>query len=130
MWFRALIPTLLALLVLVGIFLRSINFPKPLRGIWRRATSPFAQYLSLEDLAEAYGTYVRIEPPTWKTRALTVLSSLQAIGWLGYTVFAFSAQLDDEEVWTAAVAAGIWVCIIKVTVNNKADRLLLGFMCA
>lgn len=73
-------------------------------------TSPFRNFLHLEDLEEADPLKPRTRPPPWKTRVLAALPLLEAIGHV--SAFAYDESLSKHDDGARAVAVGVgWVSV-------------------
>jgi len=86
--YHLLLPTAVIAFTLVHDVLVSVepSVPKVAQRIWIYLTSPFRNFLYLEDLEEPVKKLDG--PPVQKIRALTILPLVQSIGWLGCFVYA------------------------------------------
>ena len=106
-----LVPASAGLLALVSDLLASIPCPKLLVRPARTLTSPFRNFLTLEDLDDTTERPVLV--PTWKARAAAVLSALECAAWTA--VFAYALSVDNTPLATqAAVAVLTWVGAVSV----------------
>ncbi|KAK1234881.1 hypothetical protein PQX77_001975 [Marasmius sp. AFHP31] len=86
--YRLLLPTAVILYTLVHDILVSVKLPVPkiAQRAWIFLTSPFRNFLYLEDLEEPVKKLNG--PPIATIRALTILPLVQSIGWLSCFVYA------------------------------------------
>lgn len=86
--------------------LSSITWPKRLLGVAALLSSPFQNFLTIDDLKDIGPSKT---PAVWKTRALTALAFVNSVGWLAF--LAYALVIDDAELAVQALVAAIaWVC--------------------
>lgn len=106
---HALGAILLAAFTLVTILhdgLSSVNWPKRLSAFAALLSSPFQNFLTIDDLKDIGPSKT---PAVWKTRALTALALLNSVGWLAF--LAYTLVIDNTELAVQALVAAItWVC--------------------
>ena len=107
-WLGTITPcVIIAYLVLLDLAFRL----KPLRKLFRWLTTPFANFLLLEDLLDPIGKIIK--PPAWKQRFFVVLPALEALSWVA-TFFYTLLVSDSSWLIRSGVSAILWVRIQRV----------------
>ena len=117
-WMNYYLPGAIILVALLHDFVSSISQPKHIRTIFRWLSSPFRNFLALEDLSEPVDF-----TPRWsklKNRVLVSLASVAFFGWVGCLVF--GVYMDDY-VYTmkSMVQLASWVSTPCCCTRNMVD---------
>ncbi|KAF9644674.1 pleiotropic drug resistance ABC transporter [Thelephora ganbajun] len=101
---------------------------KPLRGLFRWVTTPFTNFLVLEDLLDPVGKTV--QPPVWKRRILVVLPAAEALSWIALF---FYTLLVPNSLWLirSGVSAILWsgIAIGLTACSPSSPPYLLLLFC-
>ncbi|KAI0950790.1 hypothetical protein AcW1_008002 [Taiwanofungus camphoratus] len=108
LYFRVMVlgtflPACVGLLILCYDLLSTFRYPKPVQRAFRTLTSPFRDFLTLDDLEGPIGCAA----PTvvWKSRVLAVGAALASVAWLA--VFAYAEIVGDTAYRTLAIVGTI-----------------------
>ncbi|KIM47463.1 hypothetical protein M413DRAFT_22125 [Hebeloma cylindrosporum] len=93
----------------------SIRHPEILRKLWNWTTSPFRNFLTVDDLLEPVDRTPEFS--TLKNRYLIGLASVAFVGWVGCLVFGIS--INDREYTAKALVYSISWCYIMLRVSMK-----------
>jgi hypothetical protein len=97
--------SLLTLLILYDC-LRYVGLPSPLQRVLRVVSSPFKNFLTVDDLEEPPKRTRKI--PAWKNRALVALAISEAAAWLAYGLYVAVSEWSLA-IHTCAVSFLVWV---------------------
>lgn len=101
-----LIPACGGLLMLFYDLVSTLRFHKSFRKAFRTLTSPFRNFLTLDDLEDPPGRAV--SPATWKSRALALGAVLECVAWAA--AFAYAETVGDGKGAAQAIVASVtWV---------------------
>ncbi|KAJ3833131.1 P-loop containing nucleoside triphosphate hydrolase protein [Lentinula raphanica] len=126
-----LAPSLIILITIVYDTLSSLRttFPSPLKRLWLRLTSPFQNFLTLDDFDEPIGK--PIPKSELKIKLLCALSLLESSIWLGYVVFEFVNQ-EGTAAFRALLICLSWFYVSMRVVSKRPSTppyLLILFAC-
>ena len=107
-WLSTWLPAAIILSSLLFDLLSSIRYPKISRTLWNWTTSPFRNFLTVDDLLESFERTPEFS--TIKNRYLIGLSSVALVGWVGCLVFGISVN-DGEYATKALVYSISWVSL-------------------
>jgi len=91
-WITYYLPAAIIFATLLHDLASSISQPKFVRAVFRCLSSPFRNFLALEDLSEPVDLTPRW--PKVKNRILIGLASIMFVGWVG--CLGFSLYMDDH----------------------------------
>lgn len=119
-----------ATIILIGIafdLIVSLPFPFSVKKAWKWLTRPFRQFMTLDDLLEPIGPFVKISNATY--RILSTLATLSIIGWLG--CFAFGIYTNDVAYairavifvvcWVSFFAPSLHLLILAIQVLSRRE---------
>jgi hypothetical protein len=93
-WLDSVLPAIIIITALLLDLVSAVPYPRPLRSLWRWISSPFRNFLTLDDLL--------LEPvdrtpenTDGKARVLVRLSGLAFVGWAACLMY--SAYMGDGE---------------------------------
>ncbi|OCH93071.1 P-loop containing nucleoside triphosphate hydrolase protein [Obba rivulosa] len=85
MLFNIILPAGTGALMLIYDLFSSVNYPKPVRRFMRTISSPFMDFLTLEDLDESAGTPA--PAAVWKHRSMAMLSICECVAWAAISAY-------------------------------------------
>jgi len=113
-----LLPTGIVLLALILDIITSIKYPKVLRKAWIRFSSPFRNFMTLDDLLEPVGPTVK--PSELRIRILAALAVVSLVGWLACLAYGVYSR-DELYIIRALTFSICWVS----DPNSLSESLLI-----
>ncbi len=126
-WFSNSLPAIIVFMAFSLDLVSILPHPRPFRTLWCWISSPFCNFLTLDDLI--------LDPvdrtPKFshlKTRMLTGLSSLAVVGWVGILVF--SVYMSDQDYLIRSLIYTVsWVSCYYISLRRSNSTKVLYCVC-
>ena len=119
-WFSNSLPAIIVFIAFSLDLVSILPHPRPLRTLWCWISSPFCNFLTLDDLilepADRTPKFSHL-----KTRMLAGLSCLAVVGWVGILVF--SVYMSDQDCLIRSLIYTVsWVSCYYISLRRSNSR--------